>query len=206
MRNEMDPISPGPAPRATGFGECLVGSNALGNLGFEEWVFHPGMLFNALAKWWGDQGKRNRPHEGLDLCFYRTKGREVRRLDERTKIPVMYGGEVVKIGNDFLGASVYVCHSIYNNHGDQLLTAYGHIKPDGGIYPGKVLREGDILGTIAEIRKRRREIFPHVHISLAWISKSLCYQQLDWERIGDPGVAVLLNPLEIIGCRYSILT
>ncbi|MFC1925206.1 hypothetical protein ACFLW2_00740, partial [Chloroflexota bacterium] len=88
--------------------------------------------------------------------------------------------------------------------GEQLLTAYGHIKPDVGIYPGRVLEEGDLLGTIAEVSKRRMEIPYHLHISVAWISKSLLYDELDWDCISDPGVAVLLDPLEIIGCPYSI--
>lgn len=206
MRNERDHLNPEPVPRATGFGELLVSSNALGDLGFEEWVFHPGMLFDSHVKWWDDQGYRDRSHEGLDLCLYRTKDGEVRHLGDGAKIPVMYGGEVIKVGDDFLGSSVYICHSIYSNHGEQLLTVYGHIKPDDGVYPGKVLREGDLLGTIAEIRTRRVGISPHVHISLAWIFKNLSYEKLDWVYISDTRVAVLLNPLEVIGCRYSILT
>lgn len=201
----MDHMNPEPAPKAMGFGERLVISNALGEVGFEEWVFHPGMLFNALDKWWSNQECRNRPHEGLDLCLYRTRVGEVRCLGEKTKIPVMYGGKVIKISNDFLGASVFVCHRIYNNHGEQLLTAYGHIKPDDSIYPGRVLREGDLLGAIAETKKRNTVIPSHIHISVAWISKSFCCEKIDWECIGDPGVAVLLDPLEIIDCRYSII-
>jgi hypothetical protein len=34
--------------------------NALHISGFEEWVFCPGMLFNALDKWLGKQGRRDR--------------------------------------------------------------------------------------------------------------------------------------------------
>ncbi len=67
------------------------------------------------------------------------------------------------------------------------------------------MREGDLLGTIAGIGKRKSVIPPHIHISVAWISKSLRYDKIDWDYIGNPDVAVLLNPLEIIDCRYSIL-
>ena len=222
MSHEIDYITPETAPVAEGFGERLVRSNALDEFGFDEWVFHPGMLFNARDKWWGDQGNRNKPHEGLDICLYRTKGKEVLRLNESIRIPVMYGGEVVKTSKDFLGVSIFVCHSIYSNQGAQLLTAYGHLKLYDSVYPGKVLSKGYFLGTVAgtgvsvkvgddpdyllvETEKSRSKIFPHLHISVAWISKKTNYEKLGWESIADPGVATLLNPLEIINCRYSIL-
>lgn len=191
-------------PQAEVFMEHLVSCNALCNDGFKEWVFHPGMLFNAGVKWWGDKGKRNRPHEGLDLSLFRTGDGEVRHLNKGSLIPVMFAGKAVKISNDFLGESVFVCHGIYNNRGEQLLTAYGHLKLDKGIYPGRVLREEDLLGSIADTGNRKIEILPHLHISVAWISKSLRCEDLDWAYISDPGMAVLLDPLQIIDCRYSI--
>ena len=205
IRNEMDYISPEPVFKKTQFVEHLVRCNYLSKIGFEEWIFHPGMLFNALNKWWGDQGYRHRPHEGLDLCWYRTKDGEILRLDQSIVIPVMYNGKVIKVENDYLGTSIYVCHSIYNNHREQLFTVYGHIKPDDNICAGKLLKEGGLLGTIAETGKRKTETPPHVHISVAWISESLIYENLNWESISDPGVAILINPLEIINCHYSIL-
>ena len=192
-------------PRASEFGERLARCNALYGLGFEEWVFYPGMLFRALGTWWGNGGNRRRPHEGLDVCLYRTKDRKVHRFDEKTRIPVMYEGEVVKIGDDFLGRSVYISHSIYDSHGRQLLTIYGHTRPHDGIHPGRVLSEEDVLGAIADPGKRRGEIPPHIHISVAWVPRSLCYEKFDWETIGDPGIVALLNPLDVIACRYSIL-
>ena len=194
-----------PISRVSGFGERLAGYNGLNELGFEEWVFHPGMLFRALGRWWGNGGNRRSPHEGLDLCLYRTKDREVHRFDEKTRIPVMYEGEIVKIGDDFLGTSVYVSHSIYDKHGGQLLTVYGHTRPHDGIHRGRVLSESDVLGTIADVGAGWGGIPPHIHISVAWIPKSLRYEKLDWETIGDPGIVALLNPLDVIACRYSIL-
>ncbi|NVM22508.1 MAG: hypothetical protein HWN68_12100 [Desulfobacterales bacterium] len=89
--------------KKTGFSEYLVRCNGLDELGFEEWLFHPGMLFGALDRWWADGGNRAKPHEGLDLCLYRGLGGHNRSLDERTKIPLTYDGEIVKIDDDFLG-------------------------------------------------------------------------------------------------------
>lgn len=199
-------MNPERTPKAEGFGERLVRFNTLRDAGFEEWVFHPGMLFNASAKWWGDKGDRNKPHEGLDLCLFRTYGREVRLLGKGAIIPVIFEGEAVQVGTDFLGESVFICHGIYNNDGEQLLTAYGHLKLDKGVYPGRILREDDILGSIADTEDGKVKISPHLHISVVWISKSLRYKDLDWECISDPDMAVLLDPLEVIDCRYTILT
>ncbi|RLB77393.1 MAG: hypothetical protein DRH24_16320 [Deltaproteobacteria bacterium] len=53
----------------TGFTEFLIRKNALNPGGFNGWVFCTGMLFNSTDKWWGDQGKRDKPHEGFDLCL-----------------------------------------------------------------------------------------------------------------------------------------
>jgi len=38
---------------------------------FREWLFSPGMLFQAAGKWWGNKGLRDRRHEGLDLLLYK---------------------------------------------------------------------------------------------------------------------------------------
>lgn len=193
-----------PIQRAVHFNERLIGCNDLDKLGFEEWVFHPAMLFRARNKWWGNQGRRSSPHEGLDLCLFRTKDGEVRRLGEDTKIPVMFDGVIVKVGDDFLGKSIYVRHSIGNGEGSQLHTVYGHTRPCEGMHPGQVLTEGDVLGPIATGKARSR-IPSHLHISVAWIPESLDSEGLDWEVIGNPGLVALMDPLRVIGCQYSIL-
>ena len=105
-----------------------------------------------------------------------------------------------------MGESVFVFHDIYNELGGQLLTGYGHLQLYEGVRPGKVLMEKDTLGSVADTANRNREILPHLHISVAWISKSLRYEDLNWECISDPDAAVLLDPLEVLDLRYSILT
>ena len=49
-----------PSLKKTRFTEFLIRENSLDERGFQEWVFCPGMLFNSLDKWWGDQGLRDR--------------------------------------------------------------------------------------------------------------------------------------------------
>lgn len=206
MASERDYINAEPGPGVTGFDECLVSLNSLSDAGFEEWVFYPGMLFNAATKWWGDKGNRNRPHEGLDLCLFRTGDGEIRHLSKEVIIPLILDGEVAKTSSDFLGESVFVYHNIYNKLRGQLLTAYGHLKLDERVCSGKVFQEGEPLGSISDTGDRKGGILPHLHISVAWISKSLRYEDLNWECISDPSVAVLLDPLEVLDFRYSMLT
>ncbi len=191
------------APVSKGFEERLRRCNSLDDHGFQEWVFHPAMLFGARSKWWGDQGKRDRPHEGLDLCLYRTKEGNILRLDEKTKVPVIFAGEIVKVCDDFLGESIFVSHHTFDKQGRRLHTLYGHIKPYSRMRPGMLLQEGDIIGTIAGTRKRNGAVPCHAHISVAWIPDSVPVQELDWKSVGDPKV-VLLDPLTVITCCYSI--
>jgi hypothetical protein len=72
----------------------------------------PGMAFGAMDKWWGDQGRRERPHEGVDLCLYRDGHGEVRRLGEHARLPAMYDATVVRLCDDFLGRSVMMEHEL----------------------------------------------------------------------------------------------
>jgi hypothetical protein len=191
-------------PGRTKFGEYLIVCNGLSGLGFETWLFYPGMLFNARERWWGNGGSRDRPHEGLDLCFYKDSRGQTRNLNKDTQIPVMYTGEVVKIEDDFLGESIYVSHDIYDSRGNRLLTVYGHTKPGNRINVGRSLREGDMFAAVADTGGERIKAPSHLHISVAWVPPSVSYEKLDWGAISAPAVACLVDPLEIISCRYEV--
>jgi len=187
------------------FQERLSFHNSLDELGFKEWLFHPTMLFGSYGKWWGDLGKRNRPHEGLDLCVYRTEKGDIRYLDAKTKVPVIFEGQVVRVGDDFLGQSVFVSHVAHGDDGSQLYTIYAHIKPGSHMQPGERLSEGDIIGTIADAKRNGGVIPLHLHVSVAWIPNTVSSQELDWQIVGDLGRVVFLDPLRVIDCPYSIL-
>ncbi len=164
--------------------------------GFKEWVFYPGMLFLDMEAWWTDNRFRQTPHEGIDLCYYRDKAGQVCRVDNRTKIPVMYAGDIVHIHDDFLGKSIYIKHSL-NKSGNTLHTIYGHTIPHSNHNIGKRVCEGDIIAEVAALSENSN-IHPHIHITMAWVPKSLPCHQFNWETIGDPQSVTLCNPLEHI--------
>ncbi|UJS16241.1 MAG: hypothetical protein L3J17_09965 [Candidatus Jettenia sp.] len=60
-----------------------------------------------------------------------------------------------------------------------------------------------MIATIAPIRKKTK-IFPHLHISTAWLPESFPYEKLDWETINDCNTIILCDPLEFINCNYKI--
>ena len=188
----------------TDYSDQLLRLNGLRKAGFDRWAFHPGMLFGAREKWWGDRGSRPSPHEGLDLCLYTDEPGRTFGLDESTRIPVMFEGKIVKVERDFLGQSVYVGHSIDDGDGRRLWTMYGHTKPADRIKPGKRVRQGEIIASLTE-RKKTTGPQPHLHLTMAWVSPERAFRELNWETLHDPEIAVLIDPLHAMDCPYRIL-
>ena len=170
----------------------LVLKNSLDRSGFKEWVFCPGMMFNAEHKWWDGRDKRSSDHEGLDLFLYRNYDGEILRLDEGTEVPAIYDGTVVRVIDDFLGRSIFM------EHANGLITAFGHTRPLAGIVAGTRMKEGDTIATIAEITDPKMKISPHLHISAGWISGTIPYVKLNWETIVTSDTIALIDPLELI--------
>ena len=189
----------------TDYSEQLLKLNGLRNAGFDRWTFHPGMLFRATEKWWGDGGARPSPHEGIDLCLYTNEPGHLLKLDESTRIPVMFDGEVTKIEKDYLGQSVYVSHAIDDGHGRRLWTMYGHMRPSDHIKPGERVRQGDIIASLTEKRGKTTGPRPHLHLTMAWVSPERALRELNWETLHDPEIATLLDPLHAMDCPYRIL-
>lgn len=185
------------------FHHFFLQQNNFDRFGFDEWVFYPGMLFNNPQKWWANGEVRQSPHEGIDFCFYRDTTGLIRNLNEKTKIPVFYKGNVVHIHNDFLGKSVYVQHNFHNDRKHVLFTIYGHIIPVKGLAKDNILREGNILATVASVSEESK-ILPHAHITVAWIPESFPHEKLNWEAISNPHLATLCNPLEFIDCKFTV--
>lgn len=197
----MDP-SRTPILKKSRFTQLFVRENALDESGFQEWIFYPGMLFNATDKWWGNQEKRKRPHEGLDLCLYRDREDRILRLDEKTKIPVLYDGVVVRVVDDFIGKSVMVEHRPLDGDYPRLCTIYGHTNLSGGLNIGRIVKAGDILATLAQPNSSQRNIPPHLHISLVWISQNISYENLNWETMDTSKPLKWVDPLQIISHRF----
>ena len=65
----------------------------------------------------------------------------MRRLDEKTNIPVIYDGVVVGIVNDFLGKSVIIEHDLADSDTNRFCTIYGHLNPHKGLHVGRVVNK-----------------------------------------------------------------
>ena len=186
-----------------GFTEHFIRANGLGKNDFEEWLLCSGMLFNAPDRWWGIQGKRNKPHEGLDLGFYRNQKKEIIGFDDSTRIPTIYEGVVVGIFNDILGKSILIKHEISSADDGTLCTIFGHVNPEKEIYPGMRLEEGEIIASVANAGTSRMS--PHLHLSIGWAKKEITDAFIDWKIISSSEMLKLIDPLETIG-RSSLIS
>ncbi|MBM4302623.1 MAG: hypothetical protein FJ121_14060 [Deltaproteobacteria bacterium] len=166
--------------------------------GFKSWVFHPGMLFQALQKWWGDQGHRPAPHEGLDLQRFADAGGRVKTVDQHTQIPAAFAGHIVKIDRDFLGKSIYMSHEIFAADGRRLLSAFGHTVPRDFLKISQPVAEGEIIAAVSGFPGKKTNLLPHVHLTFAWAPVDFNPDQLTWKNLGnDPGIT-LIDPLPVI--------
>jgi hypothetical protein len=75
----------------------------------------------------------------------------------------------------------------------------------GRIERGVILEEGEIAGSIAGTADRRFKNIPHVHISVAWISRNFPPEQLNWQSMNESPDIILLNPLDVLKAKYTIL-
>ena len=183
----------------------LIAENALDQSGFECWIFCRGMLFNSRDKWWGDHGRRDYPHEGIDLCLYKDRSERIRRIDEKTRIPVMHDGVVKAIFKDYLGQAIIIEHDFSGSNTDKIISFYAHTQPRSEIKVGTILNEGDIIATLADTANSKSNILPHLHFSLGFPSKSFAYKEFAWNTIRNPEMITLLNPLAVIDWPHQTL-
>ncbi|MDO9531711.1 MAG: peptidoglycan DD-metalloendopeptidase family protein [Deltaproteobacteria bacterium] len=190
-------MSPSPEIHSR-FMEFMLEHNRPRMDGFKGWVFHPGMLFQALGKWWGDQGLRAVPHEGLDLYSFEVGGGGLESVDQQTQIPAAFAGQVVKIDRDFLGKSIYINHAIYSDDGRQLLSAVGHTVPRDGLKIGQPVAAGEIIAVVAGFPGKKTNLPPHLHLTFAWVPANFRLEQLTWNNLGHDAGISLIDPLTVI--------
>jgi murein DD-endopeptidase MepM/ murein hydrolase activator NlpD len=153
------------------------------------------MGFGEKNSWWGGKGPRKAPHNGVDLRYYRTPDRKEHRLGQGTRVPAPFDGRVVSIIKDYIGKSVFLLHDIEMD-GMRLVSAIGHIAPQGMLRPGVVVKAGAILGTVAGV-KNDAPVKPHIHLTLALIRPDIPPEKIDWAVLDGGGEGVrLLDPRE----------
>lgn len=183
----------------------LIAANGIDPDDFQRWAFCEGMMFDAPGKWWGDYGKRDFPHEGLDLCLYTDSAGKLCHLDEKTRIPAMHDGVVKALFTDYLGQAVIIEHEDGEGDGGKYLSAYAHTNPQAGIQPGAMVKRGDIIATIADTRRSKAKILSHLHYSLGRPSQNLLYDSFVWNIMRDPNLMTLLDPLDAIDWPVQVL-
>lgn len=189
----------------TRFTDALMLANGIEPAEFEAWLFCPGMLFQSPDKWWGDLGRRDFPHEGIDFCLYRDRHGRTRHLDRHTRIPVMHGGMVSATFADYLGRAVVLRHGRRTTDSEPLITVYAHTTPLAHIRPGVWLEAGEIIGLVADTRFSKAGIHPHLHFSLGAPGADLDDERFVWNDMRDPNRVRLIDPLTIIDRSWAVI-
>lgn len=187
------------------FTEMIIEENALDQSGFERWIFCHGMLFNSPDKWWGDHGLRDYPHEGIDLCLYADRFNRIERINEKTRIPVIQDGVVKAMFKDYLGKAIIVEHEHSGWDIGRFISFYAHTNPRSEIENGVILKEGDVIATLADTSNSKAKIKPHLHFSIGLPSKSFSYDGFVWNTIRNPEMITLVDPLTVIDWPYQVL-
>jgi hypothetical protein len=184
-------------PQST-FMEFLLEHNRHQMTGFKQWVFQPGMRFQALQKWWGDHGRRAAPHEGLDLYSFEDGRGMIKTVDQSTQIPAAFAGHIVKIQPDFLGKSIFMSHAGVTAGGRRLVSAFGHTVPRNSLRTGHYVAEGEVIATISGFPGKKTDLLPHLHLTFAWVPADFSPDRLTWENLGNDPRIRLIDPLTVI--------
>jgi murein DD-endopeptidase MepM/ murein hydrolase activator NlpD len=193
-------------PKKSRFTEMLIAENDLDQSGgFDCWLFCRGMLFNSPDKWWGDHGRRDYPHEGIDLCLYNDRCGARRQMDANTRIPVLHDGVVRAIFKDYLGRAVIIEHEYDCGNSARFISFYAHTKPRPDIEVGRIVKKGEVIATLADTANSKSKIKAHLHLSFGFPSDSFSYEGFVWNTVRDPEMIILQDPLAVIDWPYQML-
>lgn len=185
------------------FSKYFTDVNGINN--FSRWFFFSGMLFGGTEKWWGTGGTRTVPHEGLDICYYKNTQGEMFTLKENARVPVMFDGVVSHISDDdFLGKSIFVRHEIQDCDSKILHSVYAHSIPGNLIEKNTRLSQGDVLGTIADVRSRKLLLPGHLHLSMVWLPDGYPLELLTWKNLATSTHVRLVDPFDYLVMDYSV--
>ncbi len=183
----------------------LIGANGIDSNGFARWVFGSGMCFGSPDKWWGDLGRRDFPHEGIDFCLYADRSGRVHQLGRNTRIPAMQAGIVRSVFRDYLGKAIVVAHCVGTDTVETAVSIYAHTQPVDGITPGTVVSAGDIIATIADTRGSKARIPAHLHVTLGVSRPAVDLDAFVWNDMRDARRFKLDNPGGVIDWPFQLL-
>jgi hypothetical protein len=132
----------------------------------------------------------------LDLRFYENHDGRLETISEGTKIPLIYEGRIVRIIKDFLGYTIFAAHEMFDQ-GAQLFTIYAHVQPATDVQIDRFLSEGKVIANLAGTKNMK--VPAHLHLSLAFIPKTVRVENLTWQILDEFEDIIFLNPKDIIG-------
>ena len=179
---------------ASTFTETFRQLNGYTGTDLAEWLFLPGMRFGEKEKWWKSGSFRASPHEGLDILTFLDGFGGEQQLSAAARVPPLLSGIVVSKTKDFLGETVILAHDFYDQADRRLHTFYAHLQPAEAPEITSKITHDSLLGNIAWPRQSNTGCPPHLHLSLAWVDKSMSIQDFAWDRFrasetfrpGDP--------------------
>ena len=117
----------------------------------------------------------------------------------------MQDGIVKAIFKDYLGKAVIIEHENSGSNTGRIMSFYAHTNPCPDIEDGVIVKEGDIIATLADTSNLKSNIMPHLHFSLGLPSKAFSYDGFVWNTIRKPEMITLLDPLDVIDWPYQAL-
>ncbi|MDD9303964.1 MAG: hypothetical protein HUK40_17105 [Desulfobacter sp.] len=168
------------------------------------WIFHPGMLQDSPDKWWADFKFRKTLHEGIDICFYKTKTK-LKALKPGSKVPAMAHGILLNISCDLLGHSMAVsypyapsvhCSDKAKNCQEYFpVLVYSHLDPNPKLKPGDKIAKGQLIGHTFDTRTIKSKLLSHLHLSCLLIPKTTPDRAMDWTLFSDREKVGYINPV-----------
>ncbi len=182
----------------------LVAVNHLDRIGFDRFVFFPGMCFLSMDMWWAGAGRRKTAHEGLDICFFINSRNKAYRLDETVRIPALFQGRMIHVMRDFLGHTLVIRHRMPGDDSNTILSFYAHILPDEKVGMGHDVEAGQVIGTIVDPHKTHSPLPAHLHLSLARESGLPDVSTLSWKILNQVDRSVLIDPMRVLPEKHCL--
>ncbi|MFH1217344.1 MAG: hypothetical protein V1706_12655 [Pseudomonadota bacterium] len=169
------------------YGKLLVPLNSALQRKFVALQVLPGMGFGDPEKWWCTNGKRPRPHEGVDICCYVDDSQQHCLLGESIQVPFFSDGKVIAITKDFHASSVFVRERA--GEIGHSVAVYSHILPV--VQCGCKVMKGGPAGMVAP---STGPVPPHLHLSLLKIFPGFPREHLNWDFLNRCDGSIFVNP------------